>query len=145
MVHTPNLKRERISFVEQRSIIPPYLVIGRIGSWSPSCPGLQVGALIKLGDLLRRIGLPVDKAVSLTSLHHGLKVGILFNVLNSYPMVNTLMLSKGRGGRDAHDWQSSKARRNRVVGVVGRRRHGQMGVWQVGKSDLEVKVQMLQS
>ena len=75
-----------------------------------------MGVLIKTRYLLWRIGLPVDKKISLTTLHCGLEVGISFDVLNSHPMVDTLTLSKGSGGRNVHNQQSGKVRRNRVVG-----------------------------
>ena len=98
--------RERVGFVQIMKHHPPYFVIGRIGSWPPSHLRLVMGSLIKMRDLLRRMGLPVDKMVSYTSLHCGLKIGISFDVLNGHPIIDTLMLSKGGGGWKAHDWES---------------------------------------
>ena len=86
-------------------------------------------------DLLRRIDLPVNEAIGRVVVNGGVQVGKSLDILQGYPVVRPYL--RCLATRWHPDGRNGEVRRNRVV---GRRRHGQIRVWQAGKSDLEVKV-----
>ena len=77
----------------------------------------------------------MDKVIGGVIVDGGVQIGKSLDVLQGYLVVHPYLRRLATGWHP--DRRNSKVRRNRVV---GRRRHGQIRVWQAGKSDLEVKV-----
>ena len=82
----------------------------------------------------------MDKVIGGVVGDGGVQVGKPFDVWHGHPIVDPNLQSLVVGGHP--DSWNGKVRQNRVVGRQG---HVGIRVWQVGKSDLEVKVLMTQS
>ena len=106
-----------------RRIIPPYLVVGRIGRRSPSSPGLVMDTHVQTRDLLRRVDLLMHEAIGRVVVDGGVQIGKSLDVLQGYPVVHPYLRCLAIGWHP--DGQNSEVRRNRVV---GRRIHGQIRV-----------------
>ena len=82
----------------------------------------------------------MDEAIGRVVVDGGVQVGKTLDVLHGHPVVHPYLRCLATGWH--LDRRNGEVRRNRVV---GRQRHGQIRVWQAGKSDLEVKVLTTQS
>ena len=65
-------------------------------------------------DLLRRVNLPMHKAIGGVVVDGGVQVGKLLDVLQGYPVVHPYLRCLVVGWHP--DGQNSEVRRNRVVG-----------------------------
>ena len=74
-------------------------------------------------DLLRRVNLPMDKAIGGVIVDGGVQIGKLLDILQGYTVVHPYLRCLATGWH--LDRRNGEVGRNRVV---GRRRHGQIRV-----------------
>ena len=82
----------------------------------------------------------MNEAIGRVVVDSDVQIGKSLDVPHRYPVVHPYL--QCLANRRHPDRRNSEVGQNRVV---GRRRHGQIRVGQVGKSDLEVKVLTTQS